>query len=58
MPVPTYVAVVCPRPMPSRARRTGPIALLYDKPSRDGIGITTDQFGENFPLVPAEREVT
>jgi hypothetical protein len=67
MPVPTYAAVVAdtddqqdPQGSPDRL-----IALLHDKLGRDGvyvvipssgIGITADQFGENLPLLPAERE--
>jgi hypothetical protein len=69
MPVPTYAAVVAetdgqhdPQGAPDRL-----IALLHDKLGRDGvylvvpssgIGVTAEQFGENLPLQPAEREVT
>lgn len=69
MPVPTYAAVVAetdeqrdPQGPPDRL-----IALLHDKLGRNGvylvvpssgIGVTADQFGENLPLQPAEREVT
>jgi hypothetical protein len=69
MPVPTYAAVVAetdeqhdPQGTPDRL-----IALLHDKLGRNGvylvvpssgIGVTAEQFGENLPLQPAEREVT